>query len=192
MHGQSSSVLKACGFHSFLQEWCFCVAFWRTESKQRWVWALLTQKGWGCEVVVGTGTARDPWAPWPPPGPAVGTCAPRNKCLPQAVISKPESLACPARVCVPSIVKRKQGAGVLGLRVGPRVTGSTQAGWLALRPSRRRGCCQGRLWFTGSPSRRRVGWNRAQERGLLTASVPPPQRAFRQDGQHHLLPERRR
>lgn len=101
-------VLKACGFDSFIQEWCFSVAFWRTESQaERGVGCVWTQKGRGCEVVVGTGTACDPWAPWPPPGPAVGTCAPRNKCLPQAVISKPESLACPARVCVPSIVKRK-------------------------------------------------------------------------------------
>lgn len=48
------SGLEVCGFDSFIQEWRFCAAFWRRESRAETGGHVWTQKGWGCEVVVGT------------------------------------------------------------------------------------------------------------------------------------------
>ena len=107
-------------------------AFWRRESRAETGGHVWTQKDRGCEVVVGTALPVIPGLPGPHLGPASGTCVPRNECLTQVTLSKPESLACPAKLC-PLFYEEETRCRSLRPRVGPRGTGGTRAGRLALQ-----------------------------------------------------------
>lgn len=91
-------------------------------------------------------------------------------------MSKPESLACPVRFCVLCFMKRKQGAGALGLAWGLvgdcGHTGRAPCPADTLLTGCRRNGCSPQTALEGGVSAGTV-----QER-VLTASVPPQQRSF--------------